>query len=206
MGVYLFWQLNYWYFVVQLRADKIKEGRATSFTFMINDKRRMVGKIAAKVPPSLRELAFMAGQAVYTFITLLIPVFVLYESKTWASAYLIWLFATSAWNGASFYMEVFARKFEKELLALRKEFDAQQALLNRYAANPSSSALNTPGVALVSDPMDRIGNGDVQEKLETERSGKGLGKVEEAEERGREGRDQGEGAMSTALGKVEKPV
>ncbi|GAA5909656.1 hypothetical protein JCM6882_008456 [Rhodosporidiobolus microsporus] len=200
LGVYLFWQINYWYFVIQLRADKIKEGRATSFTFMIADKRRLIGKIAAKVPEKWREAAFMGGQAVYTFVTLLIPVFVLYDSKTWSSVYLIWLFATSAWNGASFYMEVFARKFEKELLALRKEFDAQQALLNRYAANPSA---HTPGVGLVSDPL---GNGTAErtgkEDVELHRSASGPGKVGDESDAG----EKGKTAMSEALGKVEKPV
>ncbi len=38
-------------------------------------------------------------------MTLLIPVFVLYDSKFWCSTYLIALFAISAWNGASFYSE-----------------------------------------------------------------------------------------------------
>ena len=42
-------------------------------------------------------------------MTLLIPVFVLYDSKFWCSAYLIALFAISAWNGASFYSESWPR-------------------------------------------------------------------------------------------------
>ncbi|GAA6023084.1 hypothetical protein JCM8202_004666 [Rhodotorula sphaerocarpa] len=153
MATYTVWQLLYFYFVLQLRAEKIKEGRATSFTFMINDKKRLVGKIAARLPPHLREPAFIGGQAIYTFVTLLLPVFVLYDSKFWCSVYLIVLFAVSAWNGASFYMEVFARRFQKELIALRKEFDAQQALLNRYMTNPPAQ---TPAAALapVADPLE----------------------------------------------------
>lgn len=131
-----FWQLMYFHFVLQMRAEKIKEGRATSFTYMINDKKRLIGKIAASLPPQLREPAFIVsraarynsgteslrkltrsssltniqgGQAIYTFVTLLIPVFVLYDSKFWCSAYLIALFAISAWNGASFYSESWPR-------------------------------------------------------------------------------------------------
>lgn len=116
------WQLLYFHFVIQLRAAKIKEGRATSFTYMVNDKKRLIGKIAAKVPPQWREVAFMVrstfsfstersktevdssaqgGQAIYTFVTLLIPIFVLYDSKIWSSIYLVALFAISAYNGAS---------------------------------------------------------------------------------------------------------
>ncbi|GAA6013895.1 hypothetical protein JCM10207_008226, partial [Rhodosporidiobolus poonsookiae] len=103
MAVYMFWQLAYFHFVIQLRAAKIKEGRATSFTYMVNDKKRLIGRIAAKVPAQWREAAFMGGQAIYTFVTLLIPVFFLYDSKFWSSVYLLWMFATSAWNGANFY-------------------------------------------------------------------------------------------------------
>lgn len=34
----------------------------------------------------------------YTFVTLLVPIFALYDSKFWSSAYLISLFAISVWN------------------------------------------------------------------------------------------------------------
>lgn len=37
-----------------------------------------------------------------TFVTLLLPVFVLYDSKLFASLYLAALFGISTWNGASF--------------------------------------------------------------------------------------------------------
>ncbi|GAA5880397.1 hypothetical protein JCM16303_003927 [Sporobolomyces ruberrimus] len=155
MAVYAFWQIVYYHFVIQLRANKIKEGRATSFTFMVNDKKRLIGKIAAKVPEGYREAAFMGGQAIYTIVTLLPPVLVLYDSKFWSDVYLLFLFAVSVWNGASFYMEVFSRRFEKELLALRKEFDQQQALLARYSTNPPPL---TPGNSLtpVSDPFNSM--------------------------------------------------
>ena len=120
MVAYLIWQVLYFQFVVVARRDKIKQGRATSFTFMINDKKRLIGKIAAKVPEQHRESAFMVsrglgrrswlfadleigqlGQAIYTFVTLLIPIFVLFASKFWSSVYLIILFGVSVWNGVS---------------------------------------------------------------------------------------------------------
>lgn len=56
---YLVWQLLYFRYVIVARKEKIKQGRATSFTFLINDKKRLVGKIAAKVPEQWREAAFM---------------------------------------------------------------------------------------------------------------------------------------------------
>ena len=55
----LVWQALYYYYVIVARKEKIKQGRATSFTFLINDKKRLIGKIAAKVPEQYREFAFM---------------------------------------------------------------------------------------------------------------------------------------------------
>lgn len=61
MSTYLVWQVLYFQFVIVARRDKIKQGRATSFTFLINDKKRLIGKIAAKVPEGLREGAFIVS-------------------------------------------------------------------------------------------------------------------------------------------------
>ena len=113
------WQTTYYTFVIVGRKQRIKEGRATSFMYLINDKKRLIGQLAAKVKPEWREFVFMFGQAICasypflvapseltdcvdTFITLLLPITVLFDSKFWSSVYLLILFAVSAWNGASF--------------------------------------------------------------------------------------------------------
>ncbi|GAA5858017.1 hypothetical protein JCM1840_001004 [Sporobolomyces johnsonii] len=221
MTVYTVWQLLYYYFVVQLRAEKIKEGRATSFTFMVNDKKRLIGKIAAKVPSKWRETVFMGGQAIYTFVTLLLPLFVLYDSKLWSDVYLLVLFAVSVWNGASFYMEVFSRRFEKELIALRKEFEAQQALLARYSStNPPP---HTPAAGLVTpDPFLPSSNGTSNDSLSTaldsapakptevhfsnsvQVTGDSVNAEEEGE--GSDVKESTEEAADEGLGEVTKPV
>lgn len=59
MGVYLLWQAAYYRYVIIARKEKIKQGRPTSFTWMVNDRRRLVGKIAARVPEQYREGTFM---------------------------------------------------------------------------------------------------------------------------------------------------
>lgn len=48
--------------------------------------------------------------AVYSIITELPAVFLLYDSAFWSSAYILLLFAVSVWNGGGFYIEVFGRK------------------------------------------------------------------------------------------------
>lgn len=37
------------------------------------------------------------------------------------------IFVISVWNGASYYVEVFGRRFEKELLALKQEMEVMRA-------------------------------------------------------------------------------
>ncbi|KAI1789008.1 hypothetical protein LXA43DRAFT_600403 [Ganoderma leucocontextum] len=120
--IYLIWQLLYWKYVLIDRRAKVQSGqRITSFTWLLNDKRGAIGHALAKIPPAQREISFMAGQLLYSIITELPAVFILYDSAFWSSAYILLLFAVSVWNGGGFYIEVFGRKFERELEALRKE-------------------------------------------------------------------------------------
>lgn len=89
----------------------------------------------------------------------------------------------------------------QELLALRKEFDAQQALLNRYTANPG---LQTPAAgAVVEDPMEAAGKRDGVEAAAEEDEDEDDEGVREGEEGGEKKQD---GGTSKELGKVEKPV
>ena len=51
----------------------------------------------------------------YSIITELPAVFLLYDSAFWSSAYILFLFAVSVWNGGGFYIEVFGRKYVSSL-------------------------------------------------------------------------------------------
>ncbi|KAK7471052.1 hypothetical protein VKT23_002467 [Stygiomarasmius scandens] len=121
-GIYFSWQLMYWKFVLVDRRAKIESGqRTTSFSFLLNNQRGLIGRVLAKIPPNSRIAAFMGGQLVYTLVTELPAVYLLYDSPTWSGIFLIAIFGVSVWNGGGFYIEVFGRKFERELEALRKE-------------------------------------------------------------------------------------
>lgn len=104
--------------------------RTTSFSFLLNDKRGVIGKALSTVPQQFREAAFMGGQLrrylyffllirtndmhvaiVYAVLTELPAVFVLYDSSFWSGTFLIFIFAVSVWNGGGFYIEVFGRKY-----------------------------------------------------------------------------------------------
>ena len=94
---------------------------------------------------------------VYSVLTELPAIFVLYRSSFWSGAFLIFIFAVSVWNGGGFYMEVFGRKyvfpslrlvdpqclipkyrFERELEALRKELaEGTHSRSNSVTSSPT---------------------------------------------------------------------
>ncbi|PAV21114.1 integral to membrane [Pyrrhoderma noxium] len=134
--IYVSWQALYWKFVLVDRRKKIESGeRTTSFSWMLNDKRGVIGRMLSRIPRQYRELSFMSGQLVYTLVVE-IPVFITYRSRFWSAAYLLFIFSVSVWNGGGFYIEVFGRKFERELEALRKEL-AESSASRSGIATPS---------------------------------------------------------------------
>jgi len=139
--IYLIWQVLYWKFVFVDRRKKIESGqRTTSLSFLLNDKRGVIGRALSRVPPQYRTLSFMIGQYGYSVLTELPAILVLYRSPFWSGAFLIFIFAVSVWNGGGFYIEVFGRKFERELEALRKE-------LAEGTHSRSNSTMSSPTLA-----------------------------------------------------------
>jgi len=83
----------------------------------------------------------MGGQLVYAILTELPAVFVLYASPFWSNIFLLLIFSVSVWNGGGFYIEVFGRKFEKELEALRRELAEATARSGRSSPNGTISSM-----------------------------------------------------------------
>jgi hypothetical protein len=54
-----------------------------------------------------------------------------YRNKIAASIFLFFALTMSVVNGASFYVEVWGRRFERELIALRKEIEVARAAEQR---------------------------------------------------------------------------
>ncbi|EGO01570.1 hypothetical protein SERLA73DRAFT_176932 [Serpula lacrymans var. lacrymans S7.3] len=149
-AIYLIWQLLYWKFVLIDRRTKIESGqRTTSFSFLLNDKRGSIGRVLSKVPPHYREAFFMGGQLVYSVLTELPAVYLLYDSPFWSGTFLLLIFAVSVWNGGGFYIEVFGRKFERELEALRRELAEASGRSGRssptFVGGPSEDGESTAG-------------------------------------------------------------
>ncbi|KAJ9098153.1 hypothetical protein QFC21_004482 [Naganishia friedmannii] len=146
---YVIWQGLYWKFLLHDRREKIESGaRQTSFRYMLNDKHGPIGKALQGVTPAYREAAFMGGQLVYSIICMLpAATFLIYSPKS-CIVFLILLWSQASWNGASYYVEVFGRKFERELEKLRKE-------INSASSTPSTA--NQPSQ---SSPVSRKSSGE----------------------------------------------
>jgi hypothetical protein len=86
---------------------------------------------------------------VYSIATELPAVYLLYDSPVRSTIFLFLLFGVSVWNGGGFYIEVFGRKFEKEMEALRKEL-----------AEMSASRAVTPAESVASLPRDSEGSSE----------------------------------------------
>ncbi|KAL1311145.1 hypothetical protein AAFC00_001347 [Neodothiora populina] len=123
---YAVWQLGYHFLITVRRREKIAAGRPTSFTWLRKSySKTVLGRAVLSLPNALQEPAFMVIQYLYALLTMLpCPIWFWYR---WASAsFLMAVFTWATYNGATFYIDVFGKRMEKELDALRKEVSKWQ--------------------------------------------------------------------------------
>lgn len=124
---YAVWQLSYHFLITVRRREAIKAGRPTSFTWLRKSyAKTWIGKIVLSLPNFLQEPAFMLIQYLYAVVTMLpCPVWFWYR---WPSGlFLIVVFIWSVYNGATFYIDVFGNRFQKELEQLKRDVAKWQA-------------------------------------------------------------------------------
>lgn len=122
--VYGAWQASYWTLISRRKKAKIESGeRANSFITMVRG-RGALAPLLGQFRYDRAERWFMFIQFFYTMVTALPAPRLYFRSKTAASAFVFIVQLMAAWNGATYYMEVFGRRFERELLALRAEVEA----------------------------------------------------------------------------------
>ncbi|KDN45756.1 hypothetical protein K437DRAFT_294491 [Tilletiaria anomala UBC 951] len=126
VGVYIVWQSLY-YVVMVPRRFKIESGERTNSYSTLSQGKGAVANLLSKAKPQRREPAFMLLQFVYTIITTLPAPLLFYRSKTASAVLVLFVLLMSVINGASYYVEVWGRRFEKELIALRKELEAARS-------------------------------------------------------------------------------
>lgn len=118
---YAIWQLSYHFMITVRRRDKIAAGRPTSFTWLRKSYgKSWIGRLVLALPEKLQEPAFMLVQYIYALGTMLpCPLWFWYR---WSSAgFLMAVFIWSIYNGATYYIDVFGKRFQTELEQLKKD-------------------------------------------------------------------------------------
>ncbi|KAI1469980.1 uncharacterized protein F4812DRAFT_450321 [Daldinia caldariorum] len=153
---YVFWQLSYYFFITVRRREKIAAGRPTSFTWLRRSySKTWIGRIVLSLPETLQEFAFMLIQYLYAVLTML-PCPLWFYSRWASAAFLIIVFVWSVYNGSTFYIDVFGKRFQKELEAMKAEVAKWQ---NSPDVLGSPSMAPTPAV----EAEIKLGAADTEE-------------------------------------------
>ncbi|QPG76785.1 hypothetical protein FOA43_004179 [Brettanomyces nanus] len=136
--VYFIWQLTYHYFITIRRADKIKNGQVTSFEYLRKAfANKPIGKFVNSLPEPLPVVAFTLIQYGYQLTTMsLCPLF--FQYKYAASVFVSLIFLTASYNGATYYVDFYGKKFQKEIARLQ---DGLNKLQNKLTSVESSEDL-----------------------------------------------------------------
>ncbi|EUC34712.1 hypothetical protein COCCADRAFT_3918 [Bipolaris zeicola 26-R-13] len=124
---YAVWQLSYHFLITVRRRDQIAAGRPTSFTWLRKSyAKTWIGKIVLALPEFLQEPAFMFIQYSYAVLTM-IPCQVWFWYRWPSGLFLSIVFVWSVYNGATYYIDVFGNRFQKELEQLKKDMAKWQS-------------------------------------------------------------------------------
>ncbi len=143
---YVLWQLSYHLLITVRRREKIAAGRPTSFTWLRKSyAKSWIGKLVLSFPVNLQEPAFMVVQYIYAVGTMIpCPIWFWYR---WPSAtFLLAVFSWSIYNGATFYIDIFGKRFQNELEQLKKDVAKWQTSPD-VATSPDMLALAKDGAA-----------------------------------------------------------
>lgn len=172
---YIFWQLCY--FIKTEINDRAKLDAdpeiQTSLRFLTMDRRNPMHQLVKSLMIQLgvmkkgesfdhatlkTKVIFMGSQLVYTIFTFL-PIPWLYNSQTRHLYFVIGVFVIAIYNGASFYIEVFSKRYMKQF-EKRQEMQAvaeaaARIALETAAALPEAEAAVNPQIPPVTEELAR---------------------------------------------------
>ncbi|CDH53915.1 integral to membrane protein [Lichtheimia corymbifera JMRC:FSU:9682] len=115
---YLIWQALYFVFIMVRRREKVESGlRMTSYSWLLDDshgRKGLIQKAAFVFGAKYKLYMFMLLQLVYNVVTTM-PTYFLFQHFWLHTLFLITIFTASIFNGASFYIEVFSRRYALEV-------------------------------------------------------------------------------------------
>ncbi|KAM3162658.1 Glycerophosphocholine acyltransferase 1 [Lachancea thermotolerans] len=133
---YLLWQSAYHYFITLRKSSKIKSGqRATSFEYLTTHQFKNFW--AAKLPEPWPMFFYILFQYCYQLGTMMLCG-IWFNYRGAAGAFLTFIYLCAAKNGATYYIDYYGKKFEKEVAKLKSEVEDLQQQLSQKA-NPSSN-------------------------------------------------------------------
>lgn len=136
---YTIWQVGYHYFITVRRREQIAKGRVTSFTYLKEkNSKSFLGRLVNKQPYAWMQVTlFTLIQFGYQILTML-PCPIWFRYKHVCATFVSFIFSWSAYNGATYYIEVFGKRFEKELKQLQIELAELQLRVARQEAERST--------------------------------------------------------------------
>ncbi|PRP83208.1 transmembrane protein [Planoprotostelium fungivorum] len=122
---YVIWQALYYVIVQMVRRKKFKADpeRVTSFLWMQRDPKSIVNKLMGCFGPRWEIVMFGVLQLAFTVVTML-PVALFYRYYYAHTLFLFAMILWSAWNGSSFYFEVFSKRYQIQLGEYEQEWKA----------------------------------------------------------------------------------
>lgn len=147
---YFVWQSLYHYFITVRRQEKIKAGRVTSFEYLRKSYgNTALGKFVNSLPGFLPVAAFTLIQFSYQLFTMLLcPIW--YSNELCSVAFLGFIFLWASYNGATYYIDIFGKRFQKELLKLQAEM-AEWQTCNGMKNQPNSVPIKQDNIEHESD-------------------------------------------------------
>lgn len=153
---YAVWQLSYHFLITVRRREKIAAGRPTSFTWLRKSySKTWIGRIVLNLPATLQEPAFMLIQYSYAVITML-PCPIWFRYRWLSASFLLSVFVWSVYNGATYYIDVFGKRFQNELEAMKRDVAKWQSSPELVSPSlaPKSDASLTAAVSVLKDEGD----------------------------------------------------
>ncbi|OWB80647.1 hypothetical protein B5S32_g4935 [[Candida] boidinii] len=134
--LYFIWQSLYHYFITIKRAEKIKAGKVNSFEHLRKSySKNWIGKFVNGLPEPYPVVAFTLIQYFYQLSTMILcPIFFKYNIL--ASFFMSYIFIKASYNGATYYVDIYGKKLNKEVARLQQEIEALQDLNSKLIPSP----------------------------------------------------------------------
>lgn len=156
---YLVWQSLYHYFITIRQSNKIKSGqRMTSFEYLTSHTYKDFWMV--KLPAPWPMLIYIVAQYLYQLSTMCLCG-IWYNYRPAAAGFLILIFLCASHNGATYYIDFYGKRYEKEVNKLREEMENLQQQL-KYPNSDNSM----DSVSVISSSTESLNKANEETKKE----------------------------------------